>query len=300
MPDKITDNSIFTGAADKLIAAHDGDVALLYIYFARHPNASAEQAACDLCRTLAEISAAQEKLERMGLRGKAAAVPAPVFSEPEEKIPEYTSDDIKRRSDEDKQFSLILAEAKNLIGRPLNSVDIKILFGVYDYLALPLEVILELLHYCYELNHERYSGKRRLTVKFIEKEAYYWANHEIITLERAEEYISHQRGLWDDVAKIKALLGIHGRALTASEEENIKSWLEMGFEEEAISIAYDRTVTNTGGLKWNYMSAILRSWKERDLFDAREIEEKDGKNRPADAPGKKIDINELKSIYDKI
>ncbi len=52
--------------ADKLISAHDGDVALLYIYLQR-AGSDLDGAARELCRTMSEIEAAHEKLQRMGL-----------------------------------------------------------------------------------------------------------------------------------------------------------------------------------------------------------------------------------------
>ena len=57
-------NSISSAIADKLISAHDGDVALLYIYMARRGGHDLDAAARDLCRTMSEISAAAEKLQR--------------------------------------------------------------------------------------------------------------------------------------------------------------------------------------------------------------------------------------------
>ncbi|MEI3102136.1 MAG: DnaD domain protein [Oscillospiraceae bacterium] len=62
------------------------------------------------------------------------------------------------------------------------------------------------------------------------------------------------------MGRIKENLGMRGRELTATEQKYISSWLDMGFGEECISIAYDRTVTDTGALKWNYMNKILLSW----------------------------------------
>ena len=80
----------------------------------------------------------------------------------------------------------------------------------------------------------------------------------------------------------------------------------MGFDAEAVSIAYDRTVTNTGALKWSYMNKILQSWNEKSLHTAAEIEEKD---RRAPAPVKGIehssnvsdaDLEYLKAVYEKV
>ena len=71
------DNLIGASAADRLIAAHDGDVALLYLYIRRSGAADTEGAARALCRTLGEMEAALEKLGRMGLLADVpAAMPA--------------------------------------------------------------------------------------------------------------------------------------------------------------------------------------------------------------------------------
>ena len=65
MAEKKGENCISPAAADALIAAHDGDVALLALYLARHPGADDEQAAAVLCRTRAAIADAREKLGRL-------------------------------------------------------------------------------------------------------------------------------------------------------------------------------------------------------------------------------------------
>ena len=86
MAEASRDNSIIISpqAADRLIAAHDGDVALLYIYRLRTGCTGHEQAARDLCRTLREIEAADEKLSRLALfdGGAHGASPAPVQAAP--------------------------------------------------------------------------------------------------------------------------------------------------------------------------------------------------------------------------
>ena len=317
MSDKRTDNFISAPAADKLIAAHDGDVALLYVYMARTGCTDPEQAARDLCRTLREIAAAEEKLQRMGLlpgtaQGGAAEPAArppqapealPLPAEPEERLPEYRTEDIVRRSKEDGAFAVIVDEAARVIGRSLSSSDMKLLFGVYDYLALPPEVILMLLNYCAELFHEKYGPGRRLTARAIEKEAYVWANREILTFEQAEEYIRLQRSRWGETGRVKAALGIQGRELSATEAKYIASWLDMGFREDAVAIAYDRTVTNTGGLKWGYLNKILQSWHEKGLHTRSEIEAKDGRRRAAapkpSEPVKQIDLDAMRSFLGK-
>jgi len=206
--------------ADRLIAAHDAEVALLYIYRARTGCEDLERAASELCRTLREVEAADEKLRRMGLFGTACAIserpavpsPAPVLSEAEDALPEYRGEDISRRSLEDPCFSAILAEARKVMGRNLSSVDMRIIFAAYDYLGLPADVLMMLINYCGEVYTKKYGAARRPTAKAIQKEAALWRDNEIMTIEQAEEYIN-RRSLRDGaVAQVKEALGIRGRA----------------------------------------------------------------------------------------
>lgn len=289
--------------AEALIAAHDGDVALLYIYLCCRGGEDLERAARELCRTMGEISAAREKLQRMGLLPGERAfqdrpVPAPKPA-PAEELPEYETEDLVRRSREDAGFSAIVTEAQKVLGHVLSSSDLKRLFGIYDYLALPPEVILMLLNHCVSI-----SQGRRPSMRFIEKEAYVWANREIMSLEQAEEYIRSSRRRREDMGRIKESLGIRGRELTATEQKYISSWLDMGFGEECISTAYDRTVTNTGALKWNYMNKILLSWHEKGIHNAAQLEEKEGRRKTAptrtNTPDKPIDMEALRAIVEKM
>ena len=305
------DKWISGDAADKLIAAHDGDVALLYIYLARHGGRDLEQAARALCRTMGDLTAAEEKLRRMGLlpeeglpapAGEAAPAAVPPAPPPLQ-LPEYRTEDITRRSREDGAFSVILSEAEKVVGHALSSGGMKTLFGIYDYLRLPPEVILELLNYCAQLFSERYGDRRRPSVRDLEKEAYVWANREILSLEQAEEYIRQQKDRRSELNRIKALIGIRDRELTATETRYLNAWLDMGFREDAIAIAYDRTVTNTHSLKWPYMNKILQSWHGKNLHSPQEIEAGDSRRRPAETgagEARPIDMDELRSILDKI
>ena len=299
-------NLIPSGAADRLIAAHDGDVALLYIWLSRTERFDADRAARELCRTAAEINSAYEKLCRMGLSG-AKPAEAPLHKlPPAEELPEYTAEDIVKRSEADGGFKAVVSQAQRKLGRALSTSDLKILFGIYDYLALPPDVIFMLLSYCVDLFAEKYGPGRLPSMRNIEKEAYSWVNKEILTLEQADEYIKSAAERRGRVNELKAAMGIRGRALTPTESKYIASWLDMGFDNEAILIAYDRTVTNTGSLKWSYMNKILLSWHEKGIHTEAEILEKDSRPAPAKAAndhrGAVTDdeLRRLRSIYEKV
>lgn len=313
MLDQNGKNLISPAAAEKLISAHDGDAALLYIYLSSAGGAGLEQAAGQLCRTMRQMEDAEEKLRRMGLLPIGVQPPkeAPAaVQEPADELPQYTAEDIYRRSAEDGNFSVIIDEAAKVMGKKLSGADMRVLFGIYDYLGMPPEVILELLNYCAEVCEERRNGRddgkpRRPSAKFIEKEAYAWVNREIITLDQAEEYIHLRRERRSGIGSIKSAIGIGGRELTPSEEQYISSWLDMGFGEDAISLAYDRTVLNTGGLKWKYMDKILSSWHEKGLHAVQDIEAAEpsrrGQAKQAPKSGDKpIDLDRLRSLIDKI
>ena len=301
-------NSISSAIADKLISAHDGDVALLYIYMVRRGGHDLDAAARDLCRTMSEISAAAEKLQRMGLMPDGAAPAKAAAKEeklpPPDEIPQYRSEDIVRRCKENGEFAVVVAEAQTALTHTLSSVEMKTLFGIYDYLALPPEVIMMLINYCVARCREQSTPDhpRRPSMRNIEKEAYNWVHQEILTLDQAEEYIRRQRERRDALGRAKAAVGVHGRELTPTETKYLSAWLDMGFDEDALAIGYDRTSTNTGALKWSYMNKIMQSWHEKGLHSAEEIESGDPRRRPQQsaAQGKAIDMDELQSVLEKI
>ena len=297
-------NFIPNTAADKLISAHDGDVALLYIWLCRNGSFEPDKAASELCRTLSEIDSAYEKLCRMNIFS--AEAPAKQRPLPAEELPEYTSEDIVKRSRDDSGFGAVIAETQRIFGRSLSSSDMKILFGIYDYLALPVEVIFQLLNYCVSIFRDKYGSGRLPSMRTIEKEAYAWANKEILTIEQAEEYIKSAAERRSKIGEVKQALGIRGRDLTSTEGKYIASWLGMGFDADALMIAYDRTVTNTGALKWGYMNKIILSWHEKGLHTVADINEKDSRipkktsGKTQNSSAKQGDLDRMRAIYDKV
>lgn len=308
MQGTFADKLISTAAADKLLAAHDGDLALLYIFMQRTGCRDLERAAGELCRTLREMEAAYEKLMRMGLVEEGQGCSLAMRKEPERKLqpadelPEYRAEDIVRRSNEDGAFCAVLKEAESVLGHRLSTPDLKKLFGIYDYLALPAEVIMELLHYCMYISAGEDGLGRLPSMRFIERQACDWANREILTLEQAEEYISRSKQRREAAHKVAESLGIRGRQLSPTEKKYIGAWLDMGFDLDVILLAFDRTVTHAGGLKWSYMNKILSNWKEKGLSSVAEIEEKDTRRPAAVRPGQgqTIDKEGLRQTLGKI
>ena len=305
MQEKLSEKSI----AEKLVAAHDGDVALLYIYRRLTGSTDPEQAARDLCRTIAEVRAADEKLGRL-LSGtpaplqSAAASPAPSLPEDEEE-PEYRAEEIARIAREDRDFHSLVSEASVVLGRTLSSTDTRTLFQIYQHMGLPADVLHTLLHYCQEQAEARWGSSRKPNFRMIQAEAREWARQEVMSLDLAEEYMKRKKARSDLSDQLRRAFSIHDRALTKSERDYIAAWLDMGFSKEAILIAYDRTVTSTGALKWPYMNKILVSWHQKGLHSPAEIEAKDkrgsaSKGSKTPVREQQIDLEELESMISRI
>lgn len=261
--------------ADKLIAAGDGAAALLYLHMLRAGGKlDPEAAAKDLGFSQNDINRAVGALRGMGLLEH-----APEKLRPADEMPEYTAEEVVVRTSGDRQFKAVLAETQRIFGRMLSGNELKTLFGIYDHLGMPAEVILLLINHCVEQYRERNGSGRLPTMRSIEKEAFVWANREIITFERAEEYLLRRAALKDSTGLARRMLGIADREPSATEKKYMENWLELGFSPEALEIAYDRTVTNTGKLAWKYMDSIIKSWHGKGLHTPQEIQSGDG--RPA-------------------
>ena len=302
MADKETEKLISAQTADRLIAAHDGDMALYCLYAARHPGADDETAAAVLCRTRAEIAAAREKLGRILRAENGESAGRSLY--PEEEPVQYPKEEIVRTAERESAFRELCDELGRVLGTIPSQAYLNVLHDAYDHLGMPTEVIMQLLHFCDEETRRRWGASRRPSAKLISEEAYRWARSEILTLELAEEYIAKCEKRRGDRGRIAALLGIRGRELYKKEAEYIDAWLEMGFTDEALELALERTVLNTREFKWPYMNGILRNWHAAGLHDAEAIEASEGKRRgAADAaavPVSETDQKELERILNKL
>ena len=77
----------------------------------------------------------------------------------------------------------------------------------------------------------------------IRKEGFVWRRLGVDTLRAADAYLRKQATLRTCTAAVlPPLLGITGRAPVEAERKYIAAWLDMGFEDGAIRLAYERTV----------------------------------------------------------
>ena len=246
----------------KLLCAQSPDAALLYLYL--KSGGELAQAAEKLGYTDSRYACAWATLHQLGLwvEEKTTRMPG--------EQPQYTEVDVLSAMDTDVDFRALYGEIQRLLGKNLNTEELKILLGFVRYLGLPADVIVLLVCHCKD-EARKLGSKRNPTLHRIEKEAYKWADLGIDTMEEAAAYVRQQSQRFSMVGRIMEILQIRGRNLTAPEKRYLKQWLEMGFEEEVIGLAYERSCVNTGGLAWPYMHKILQSWHEQGLHKAAEI-----------------------------
>lgn len=255
----------------RLLGAASGDAALLYLYLSAGSDPAGAAEALHL--PAHRVDAAMASLRQLGLWEEPKARPI-LRQEP----PVYTEADVARATQQG--FGLLVGEAQRRLGRILSTEELKILLSLTDYLGLPTEVIGVLITYCIQRGRAR-GQTRAPSIRTIEKEAYRWADEGVDTLEEAAFYMQAQLEKQTAVGRLQARLQLTGRRLTAGEERYFRSWLDMGFSEDAIVLAYEKTCLNTGGLKWPYCNSILKSWHEKGLHTVEEIQT--GDVRPQNA-----------------
>nr|MDE7262065.1 DnaD domain protein [Oscillospiraceae bacterium] len=197
---------------------------------------------------------------------------------------EYTRADMARAL-EGREFSSLTGAVEDKLGKKLTTPDLAILLGLYDQLGLPPDVIYLLVSFCAERVTLRYGKGRQPTLRQIEKEGYIWARLGLMDQESAAAYIKKYHRSREAVPKMMRLLRLDDRKPSPSEEKYILSWVEMGFEDRAIELAYDKTVLKCKELKWPYMNKILCSWHGKGLHTVAGIEAED-KPRQAVQPQK--------------
>lgn len=246
----------------KLLLTGSGDTARLYLYL--QCGGTADKAAQTLGMNHSAYDCAAATLRQLGLWQGARANFIPG------ERPNYSEVDVLHAMDGETEFRALTGEVQRLLGKTLNTEELKILLGFTRYLNLPADVISVLICYCKDRNRRR-GSLRNPSLRSIEKEAYAWAERGIDTMAEASAYIQSQNQRNSRIGQLQQVLQIHGRNLTPGEERYAGAWIEMGFEMDAIAMAYERTCLNTGGLNWAYMNKILTRWHESGLHTAEAV-----------------------------
>lgn len=176
--------------------------------------------------------------------------------------------------------ALLIEHAENIFGKTLSPSETTTLYGLYDWLGLPAEVVLILLEYCSDMD--------KCNMRYIEKVAMEWADRGIDNMEKATEYIQKKEEKSEIAKKFKRLLKISGRDLSDAEYVHIVQWTrELKMSPEMIKAAYEKTVLATGSISFPYMNAILTSWHKQGMKDISDIKKESAPVVHSEKPARK-------------
>lgn len=269
--DAFTENGVVISprAARLILEGKNPDAALLYIYImSRGGHFDPALASRELAVEPARLQTALAFLTGSGLvpdvKGNGLVREAPERP--------YGAAEIAQTMNEDEDFSALVSDISLRLGRPLTRPDLEILMNIYENLSFPAPVISLLVTHCMDETARKFGPGRRPTLRQVEKEAYIWHREGVSDAGSAESYLIRLEKQRSDINRVARALQITDRPLSQSELGYIKAWLAMGFDVDVIYKAYDRTVINTGALKWSYMDSIIKSWHSKNLHTLSEVE----------------------------
>ena len=260
--------SLSAQAARRLIAAGSGDCALLYLALLASGGDEGRARAALKWNEL-RLADAFAQLERLELARRTDA-PAPTAPE-RDAPPDYSRSDVTAALERESAFAGLCRAVEDCLGAPLNDADLKSLYTIYDYLALPPEVILMLTHWCAAEAQRRYGPGRRARMTAVKKEAFRWKRLGLDTVEAAEDFLRRQQAVSGRERDILPLLDIHGRPAVEREREYLSAWIDMGFSDDAIRAAYERTLFQKQQMNWPYMNSILKRWHQAGFHTAAQV-----------------------------
>lgn len=178
--------------------------------------------------------------------------------------PNYSPAELNIYKQEEKSISHLFCLAEEYLGKLLSPSDQQILFGLYDWLHLPLELIEYILEFCASNNHTN--------LRYIEKVAISWVDSGITTLDAAKNKTNYDKRY----TKILAELGLSSQIITKVQKEFIDKWLNAyNFSMEIILEACKRTIAQTKNPSLKYVDSILTSWSKTNAKTLSDVEDLD-------------------------
>jgi len=198
----------------------------------------------DLSVTFLQIAPPSQKVEKV----KAAPVVGV--------RPQYTVEELTAYRTHSSDIAHLFDVATKTMGKLLCANDMSTIFGFYDWLRLPIDVIEYLFEYCGQHGHR--------SLRYIEKCAIDWADNEIDDPDRAMEYV---QAFDKNYRTILQYMGQSGYPV-ASHRKFIDTWMgDWQMPLDLVMEACDRTVANIGKPQFKYMNTILQDWHKKGIKD---------------------------------
>lgn len=267
--------SMSAQAARLLVESGDGDSALLYLALLGG-GGDAARAAAALRWGEERLAPAWSRLAALGLVQPREDTPPPA-PKADDRLPEYGRAEVAAALEKEPVFQGLCREMENRLGRVFSDNDLRCLYTMYDYLALPPEVILQLTGWVVRRERRQKNNPAACPrMPAIQREAFKWKRLGLDTLERAEDYLRRQEAVDNREWAVLSAVGVtERRSAVERERAYIDSWVELGVSDELIRMAYERTVYRKGAMNWPYVNKILQAWHAAGYKTPQQVEEGD-------------------------
>ena len=229
------------------------------------------------------------------VQAAAADVPAPADKPLRNKAPmQLSGAELCRVAKENADFSDLLHAAQQTAGWIFNESEIGIVASLYASLHLPGEFILNLIGY--------YVCKKEMPLRYVEKVAYDLCDKGITTPAALEEWLRRREESETHEGIVRRLFGLGQRTLTEKERAAVDSWFGLlGYGEDMVRAAYEKTVNTIGKASIAYASSILRAWHEAGYKTPADVEAAKGAKRakPAAKSGKQPQSFDTEDFFEK-
>jgi DnaD/phage-associated family protein len=193
--------------------------------------------------------------EEVTIKENIISAPVPTATKPVSALPMYPPEELDIYAQRSVHAKELFNLAEKLFARPLKYHEINMIFGFYDWLGLPEEVIGILIGYCVS------AGKTNCN--YMEKIAVDWADKGINNAELAESYITAMTKHYRQILKS---FGQGRRDPSPREITYMEKWLfKDKIPIELVLEACEITLAATGGAKFSYTDKIICNWKEKGV-----------------------------------
>ncbi len=164
----------------------------------------------------------------------------------------------------------LIEECEAICGKVFTPSDISKIVSLNTSLGLDSETILLLFFYYFE---KLDAVGKKVTVSYVERNAYSLYNQGIKTSDSLQSYIKENERRNSNKYKLSRLFGIGDRAFTKKQEKFFNKWLtEWELPFELVEAAYDIAVDNTGNPGLEYMTKILSDWRDSGIRTVEQAE----------------------------
>ncbi len=213
---------------------------------------------------------------------------------PRPALPAYSSAECARILRETDGLRAAIDECARIAGKLFSEHETGQLAALCDSYGLGGAYLMTLFMYC-----RSHLGKT--AVNYVVRTALGLYDDGVRTLEALEAHISARERARDNEYKLRRLLGLGERALTAREREYVEAWTEWAMPIEVITRAYEITVQNIGAPRMSYINKILSGWNDNGIRTLAAVEaaeaEFEQKKTASRAP-RKAPVEQQPASYD--